>query len=296
MSTTPRSRQQRRTPLAPRKKRGATQLEQAGEGKRLFEGPEEDTPEPCVVSEPIKRAYAIVRRSSNGLGETGGAIYGEVTASSFQRVVDAMGLEPTSIFLDVGSGLGKPNFHAALHAGCASFGVELEEVRWQLATFNLMQMHAAGFGGGVYFLHGDITAAYSLDPFSHVYMFDVGFPPTLLETLADLFNRSQARVLASFQKNLDENYGFDVVLRRKIQTSMHGSTEKHACFVYDRHLRASPVSPDPLFVEGLEKLREPKELQCKDAADRLDASHSKPRRPRSARKTDPYLTPPRRII
>ena len=45
----------------------------------------------------------------------GGPIYGELTSGSMQKVVELMvskgGLDEGSVFLDVGSGLGKPNLH-----------------------------------------------------------------------------------------------------------------------------------------------------------------------------------------
>ena len=47
----------------------------------------------------------------------GGAIYGELTTGSMQKVVDIMishcGLGKDSVFIDVGAGLGKPNIHVA---------------------------------------------------------------------------------------------------------------------------------------------------------------------------------------
>lgn len=38
-----------------------------------------------------------------------------------------------SMFIDVGAGLGKPNFHACQDPGVrVSLGIELEEIRWQV--------------------------------------------------------------------------------------------------------------------------------------------------------------------
>ena len=37
--------------------------------------------------------------------------------------------ENGSTFLDIGSGFGKPNFHAAMQAGCKSIGVEVVPTR-----------------------------------------------------------------------------------------------------------------------------------------------------------------------
>lgn len=47
------------------------------------------------------------------------------------------GFDENSSFIDVGSGLGKPNFHVAQDPGVEiSYGLELEEVRWELSVSN----------------------------------------------------------------------------------------------------------------------------------------------------------------
>ena len=61
---------------------------------------------------------------------------------SMQKVVNFMTehceMDSDSLFIDVGSGLGKPNFHAAQDPGVrVSVGIELEDIRWQLAMQNL---------------------------------------------------------------------------------------------------------------------------------------------------------------
>lgn len=47
------------------------------------------------------------------------------------------GFDENSSFIDVGAGLGKPNFHVAQDPGVEiSYGLELEKVRWQLSIAN----------------------------------------------------------------------------------------------------------------------------------------------------------------
>jgi hypothetical protein len=49
-------------------------------------------------------------------------------------MVDKCGMSAQSRFIDVGSGLGKPNFHACQDPGVRiSLGIELEEIRWQVS-------------------------------------------------------------------------------------------------------------------------------------------------------------------
>lgn len=87
----------------------------------------------------VDKIYGIVRKSSGALGGNGydGAIYGELTQRSMQKVLEFLvgkcQLNSQSRFIDVGSGLGKPNFHASQYPGCRlSLGIELEDIRWQV--------------------------------------------------------------------------------------------------------------------------------------------------------------------
>ena len=115
-----------------------------------------------------------VRESTGALGGNGstGAIYGELTMRSMQRIVNymvefcdltyksrlvsifeilicqcsyyllslsdfciiLMNLHYASFrFIDIGAGLGKPNFHVAQDPCCRlSLGIELEDIRWQV--------------------------------------------------------------------------------------------------------------------------------------------------------------------
>ena len=94
-------------------------------------------------------------------------------------------LNSDSRFIDVGCGLGKPNFHVATDPGVEfSYGIEMEGVRWMLGMSNLdavMQVARGGkeagsedIGTGCMLAHGDISDAKKFDPFTHVYMFDIG--------------------------------------------------------------------------------------------------------------------------
>jgi len=104
-------------------------------------------PLPPAVPIPLSPAetrtntvYKIIARATGSLGGNGatGAIYGELTQQSMQNVLDALiaqcSLTNASRFLDVGSGLGKPNAHASQFASVRlSLGVELEYIRWQVS-------------------------------------------------------------------------------------------------------------------------------------------------------------------
>lgn len=110
-----------------------------------------------------------------------------------QKLIDLMieltGLSCESRFIDIGCGLGKPSLHVAQVVGVEfSFGIEVDRIRYFLGMNNLHQVLKKatqrtrnGTNSGdelrlraCYFALGDITEAASLDPFTHVYMFDVG--------------------------------------------------------------------------------------------------------------------------
>jgi len=171
--------------------------------------------------------------------------------------MDKCEMTSQSRFIDVGSGLGKPNFHASQYPGVRlSIGVELEHIRWQLAMTNFdkilpyMDDNVASstpsqpetdddvrLYGGVNFIVGDIDNFSSTDPFTHIYMYDLGFPPPLQQRIAEKFNNSvHARYLVSYRPphRVIHEYGYEVELVEQSNTSMHGSGESHMAYFYKR--------------------------------------------------------------
>ena len=231
------------------------------------------------INSRVEKVYRLIRTATGTLGGNGttGAIYGELTMGSMQKVlnlmVDKCGLNAQSRFIDVGSGLGKPNFHAAQDPECRiSIGAELEKIRWQLAMYNLSKIApelARGKDGdsdsfvdgedivsrdpkllsGVNFIEADIDEAASMDPFTHIYMYDLGFPPPLQQSIARKFNTSQyAECLVSYRppRRVIEEYGYDVEFVEQLPTSMHGSGEGHMAYFYRRTSSAPKLTPAQL--------------------------------------------------
>lgn len=149
------------------------------------------------IQKNVRKVYKIVHRLTGTLGgnASSGPIYGELTMGSMQKMINLMkehtGLCETSRFIDVGSGIGKPNLHVAQDPGVAfSYGLEVEESRWLLGMTCLKgvleaavdqessQAEALGEDERIrhrcYFEKGDIRQAKSFAPFSHVYMFSIG--------------------------------------------------------------------------------------------------------------------------
>ncbi|OWZ24624.1 hypothetical protein PHMEG_000305 [Phytophthora megakarya] len=252
----------------------------------------------------VSEVYKAIRKQTGSLGgnAAGGAIYGEITQASFQRVVDYLKekceLSKTSRFLDVGSGLGKPNFHVSVDPGVqVSYGIELEELRWHLSLHNLRSVLSLDSQRNkplsTVFTAGDITHAHTFEPFSHVYSFDVGFPPDVMDKMADMFNRSSAKYFASFHapRKVVETYGFAVENIGRVATNMAGSSEGHQCYFYRRvestdeesepeneevSVKMSPpnnsangpaMAVDPLFSKGIELLKGGREGMLEWVAD-----------------------------
>mmetsp|Transcript_11506 Transcript_11506/g.18785 ORF Transcript_11506/g.18785 Transcript_11506/m.18785 type:complete len:392 (+) Transcript_11506:75-1250(+) len=238
----------------------------------LFED-EEPNKSACMLESEsrVKKIYKIVQKSTGALGGNGynGAIYGELTLHSMQKVIDFMvdkcEMGVNSMFIDVGSGLGKPNFHACQDPGVrVSIGIELEEIRWQLAMQNLKTVlketrdNATSPASpastseridhhlypGVNFIHGDIFDVVSTDPFTHIYMYDLGFPPPLQQKIAEYFNNStHATYLVSYRppRRVIGEYGYEVEEIGKMPTSMTGSGESHTAYFYKRTNSPAPL-------------------------------------------------------
>jgi hypothetical protein len=221
---------------------------------------------PAQKERLLDKVYGIVRKITGtlgGSGSQGAPIYGELTKGSMTRMVELMkastGLDSSSFFLDVGSGIGKPNFHVAIDPGVqVSFGLEIDDDRWLLSMNCLIATHqcANRFGAQkCIFIKGDIKNANVFDPFTHVYMFSIGFPPALWVELADIWNRSASLYLICFHapKDVIGAYEFDAELLAHQSTTMHGSQQHHTAYVYRRlSSKKTTINIDPLFAEGIE--------------------------------------------
>ena len=96
-------------------------------------------------------------------------------------------------------------------------------------TIDLMDDTPIGgsrINGNIFFVNSDIDRAETLNPFSHIYMFDVGFPWNLHCLIADKFNRSiYATHLVSYKPPTDiiDSFGFHVqFMDHQFSTYMHG--------------------------------------------------------------------------
>lgn len=150
------------------------------------------------VQDNVREIYAIVRKLTGSIGGNAshGPIYGELTMTSMQKMVNLMKehtkFDTSSRFVDVGSGIGKPNLHVAQDPGVdLSYGIEVEVDRWVLSmsclngVFDAAQIQQASRPQNLsdstrihtrcIFEHADIRKSRSFDPFTHVYMFSIGY-------------------------------------------------------------------------------------------------------------------------
>jgi hypothetical protein len=204
----------------------------------------------------VKEVYQLVHKATGSIGGNadGGTIYGEISEGSMQKVLnilkDTCKMNEESAFIDIGAGLGKPNFHAAQQQVLLSIGVELNTIRHQLSMQNLTRVVTSASDAvnvsGVNFIDADITKAKSLNPFTHIYQFDLGFEPPLHHYIADMFNSSEScQYLISYRRPLEiEKYGYKVthLAESDTPTSMCGSGEGHTCYFYEKNLSAQTVS------------------------------------------------------
>ena len=146
------------------------------------------------------------------------------------------------------------------------------------------------------FAHGDITEANYFDPFTHVYMFDIGFPPKLFKQLGVMFNRSQSDYLICYHgpKLMIDRYGFKVELIVQTPTSMHGSSETHMGYIYRRAGKkqrfgksiplVNGVPCDPLFEKAWKSTERDVEVILEDVKEQVSDSlnSQRPKRKRRA--------------
>jgi hypothetical protein len=126
------------------------------------------------------------------------------------------------VFLDVGSGLGKPNLHAAPFVKY-SIGIDSVFYRVHLAMQNLKRCAVdQRLVDNVHFTHCDVKGIGSLSPCTHVYAFDAALESDTMEALAKAFMNSNAKWIVLYKPLATvARFGFDVTLVNQIQPAMY---------------------------------------------------------------------------
>lgn len=159
---------------------------------------------------------------------------------SMQKVIDFLkyhcNFNTESMFLDIGAGLGKPNIHVTLDPGVfISVGIEVEYIRWVLSLKNIQSAR----NERILMINDNIKNLQNVDPFTHIYMFDVGFPPDLLLSITNSFNLSRIPKILICYKNpkcIIETCGFNVQYINQLKVHMCGSRESHTVYFYTTRL------------------------------------------------------------
>lgn len=190
---------------------------------------------PDMVEKRITRMYAAVKKRSDLLGAvdtdfledippTVGPYYGELTKGGFSLVLDAFiaaGMNNRSTFLDIGSGYGKPTFHAFLKTGAKCTGIEYvpERVRVANELKNTMQLD-------VNFQQGDITSFETLN-YDFIYFYDY-LSTMIADKVEEILLNSRFVLFASFVKRGAES---NLVLVKQIKVRTTGK-QTFICYLY----------------------------------------------------------------
>ena len=154
-----------------------------------------------------KRLYSFFRKKNQGLGNgPSGAINGSLTVGSltdvFMAMERTMNFGKNSVLLDLGAGVGKVLFHAAVMFDVQTIiGIEVEKYRWWTSMFFLEQflqpatMNSLGipeYAGKILLLHIDMTSTQlkHFNGVSHIFWFDTGMPPRVKDKVAATANNS----------------------------------------------------------------------------------------------------------
>jgi len=145
--------------------------------------------------EPLFAGAGRILDSDTTTSATHALGYGEVTVSSMDRLLDALDMGPDARFLDVGSGLGRPVFLAALR-GIPSTGIEVlpTYVRVARDVLSGLRCEFPEFTKTpVRFLQRD-AAAFDYTPYTHIHAYDYVFR-TKDEVLERGFHAGVARAM-----------------------------------------------------------------------------------------------------
>ncbi len=141
---------------------------------------------PPVRDLPVRKSLDALYHIAHSVGDDAPCeglpdtpIYGELKKQSMQSVINLMkkstNFTTDSIFLDIGSGMGKPNFHAAQDPGVAlSIGYEISESRRNSSILCKHHLAEQAITSNCYFANVDVASLANLNGFTHVYTFDTG--------------------------------------------------------------------------------------------------------------------------
>lgn len=125
------------------------------------------------------------------VGSNGHSITGNITADSFFKLVQSQQrdlpaeyrLDTSSVFLDIGSGMGRPVLCMGTLPVCMSLGIEVQRSQLEISWLALKKARAL-LMAPVLLQHCDVLAVSSLEPVTHVHMFLWVNPQLLRHTVS----------------------------------------------------------------------------------------------------------------
>jgi hypothetical protein len=184
-----------------------------------------------------------------GEGSSAEPLYGEINLTGVARLFaiwkETCQFSESSQFLDVGSGLGKMVFHAAVDPGVElSHGIELSQYRAESASGILRQLLpkvGLHLQDRVSLRHEDVKTTSSWQGLTHIYMFDLGFPadqskgpyPHILKLWLE---STTAKYLISYRRpHFLWQRGFNLKLVNRLRVKQQGSKAgSHLAYFYEK--------------------------------------------------------------
>lgn len=176
--------------------------------------------------------------------------------------IDVFHLDDKVRIIDLGCGVGKPNWHFITYNADVSIGIDCvsqrigyafkssSEILHECRSIDNLAYDKINIG----FKCVDITDVSSLAYFDLIYMSDCGFTPDLLKHIAKLtLSGGRCRYLVSYHNNRTlQHYGFQVKLVHKItKLSLFGSKSSRTAYFYMIGAPYHLVNDHPIIDDNL---------------------------------------------
>ena len=157
----------------------------------------------------VWRHVAKFHEPQSQVGDKSYGITGHVTPGSYAKIVNALktygGLNADSVFLDVGSGMGRPSFGAFQVTGCMAIGIEKCDMLVNISTI-IGKKYSRG---DIQFGQGDILKLESFAGVDYVYSFSTGMPHHILRRIVFLAVQSNVKMLVMYKNAYFTDMGLD---------------------------------------------------------------------------------------
>ena len=229
-----------------------------------------DDTEAAVQAQAVSDVYNIIKSkvdvtsAGDGYGMTG-----HVTKASMSRLFDVMrtkfDFDSNAWFMDLGHGMGRPSMHAAaLQPPVAgAFGTEFNPQLYKQSMLALVECTQSitcfQKTPRTFFLDANIKDLTSLNPFTHVYAFQIGMPEDVIEHMLNIIAESESVKYAILYPHRAASVKRLQQLGTIVHTqSMHmpGGSSYEVNVIKVRH-RDSTTAIDPDINTGIEVLSEP---------------------------------------